>query len=418
MIRLHLGENSLMALDTLRNHKVRSFLTVLGVVIGVTAVIAVGSILVGLDRDVQESLEQFGSNTLFIFKFQPGIHFGRLSAEERSRKPLTLEDGLAIKELCPSVKNVSVIVFPRVGQGPRPIPEARYQGRESDVNYNGTLPSYEQVEEARIAKGRFFSDAEDLHRAEVVVIGYDLDRALFPSEDGLGKTILIAGHSYQVVGVLEKRKGNILRGEGSDVQALVPYRTYRKHNPNDDEHFVAALAYPGRKDAAEDEIRGLLRQRRRVPMDQPDTFGISSAERIANQFREITANIALLTIAISSIGLLVGGVGVMNFMLMSVTERTREIGVRKALGARRGDIIFQFLTEAMALTGSGGIIGVMVGAGISFLINRLVPNLPSAVPLWAVAAGVLVAMSVGLFFGIYPAVQASKLDPVDALRYE
>jgi len=418
MIRFHLGENSLMALDTLRSHKVRSFLTVLGVVIGVTAVIAVGSILVGLDRDVQESLEQFGSNTLFIFKFQPGIHFGRLSAEERRRKPLTLEDGLAIKEFCPAVKNVAVQVFPRVGQGPRPIPEARYQGRVSDVNYVGTLPSYEQVEEARIAKGRFYSDAEDLHRAEVVVIGYDLDRALFPGEDALGKTILISGHSYQVVGVLEKRKGNILRGEGSDVQALVPYRTYRKHNPNDDEHFIAALAYPGRKDAAEDEIRGLLRQRRRVLMDQPDTFGISSAERIANQFREITANVALLTIAISSIGLLVGGVGVMNIMLMSVTERTREIGVRKALGARRRDIIFQFLTEAMTLTGSGGVIGVMMGAAISFLINRLLPNLPSAVPLWAVVAGVLVAMSVGLFFGIYPAVQASKLDPVDALRYE
>jgi putative ABC transport system permease protein len=291
-------------------------------------------------------------------------------------------------------------------------------GRESDVDYNGTLPSYEQVEEARIAKGRFYSDAEDLHRAEVVVIGYDLDRSLFPGEDALGKTILIAGHSYQVIGVLEKRKGNILRGEGSDVQALVPYRTYRKHNPNDDEHFIAALAYPGRKDAAEDEIRGILRQRRRVPMDAPDTFGISSAQRIADQFREITANVALLTIAISSIGLLVGGVGVMNIMLMSVTERTREIGVRKALGARRRDIIFQFLTEAMTLTGSGGVLGVLAGLAISLLINRLLPNLPSAVPAWAVAAGVLVAMSVGLFFGIYPAVQASKLDPVEALRYE
>ena len=418
MIRLHLGENSLMALDTLRNHKVRSLLTVLGVVIGVTAIISVGSILVGLDRNIQESLEDFGSNTLFIFKFEPGIRFGRLSSEERRRKPLSLEDGLAIKEFCPSVKDVSVQVFPRVGQGPRAVREARYLGRESDVDYSGTLPSYEQVEEARIAKGHFFSEVEDLHRAEVVVIGYDLDRALFPGEEALGKTILIAGHSYQVVGVLEKRKGNVLRGEGTDVQALVPYRTYRKHNPNDDEHFIAALAYPGRKDAAEDEIRGLLRQRRRVPMGQPDTFGISSAERIANQFREITANVALLTIAISSIGLLVGGVGVMNIMLMSVTERTREIGVRKALGARRRDVILQFLTEAMALTGSGGVIGVLFGMSISFLINRLLPNLPSTVPAWAVAAGVLVAMSVGLFFGIYPAVQASKLDPVEALRYE
>jgi putative ABC transport system permease protein len=198
----------------------------------------------------------------------------------------------------------------------------------------------------------------------------------------------------------------------------VPYRTYRKNHPNDDEHFIAAKAFSGQKAIAEDEVRGVLRQRRRVAFAKPDNFGISSAEQIADQFRQITSSVALLTIVISSIGLLVGGVGVMNIMLMSVTERTREIGVRKALGARKRDIAWQFLTEAMTLTGSGGVIGVLLGVGISFAINELMPSLPSVVPPWAIIMGVLVSMSVGLFFGIYPAMKAAKLDPIDALRYE
>ncbi len=416
---LHLGENSKMALETLRTHKVRSILTVLGVVIGITTVIAVASLLVGLDQDIQASLNDFGANTLFIFKFQPGIHFGRLSTEERMRKPLTLEDAIAIKELCLSVQEVAVQVFPRVGQrGGAPPPEARYQGRESDTNYSGTIPSYEQVENVRVAKGRFFTEAEDLHRAELIVIGYDLDRALFPGQDGIGKTILVGGHPYQVVGILEKRKASFLSGDGNDKQALVPYRTYRKNNPADDEHFIAAQAFPGQKAAAQDEIRGILRQRRKVLFKNPDNFGISSAEQIADQFRNITSSVALLTVAISSIGLLVGGVGVMNIMLMSVTERTREIGVRKALGARKRDIAWQFLTEAMTLTGSGGVIGVLLGLSISLAINKLLPSLPSVVPAWAIVAGVLVSMTVGLFFGMYPAMKAARLDPVDALRYE
>lgn len=416
-MRLHLGENALIALETVRTNKLRSLLTVLGVVIGITTVIAVASILVGLDRDVQSSLNEFGSNTLFIFKFQPGINFGRRTTEERLRKPLTLEDALAIKESCPAILEVSTDVFPRVGT-PRTPPVARYQGREVDVNYNGTLPSYEQVQNVQIAKGRFFNEAEDLHRSDVIVLGYDADLSLFPNENGIGKVIQIEGVNYTVVGVLERRKGSFLHGDGSDKQALVPYRAYRKHNPTHDEHFISALARPGMKYEAEDQVRALLRQRRKVAFNAPDNFGISSAEQIADQFRQITSSIALLTVAISSIGLLVGGVGVMNIMLMSVTERTREIGVRKALGARKKDIVWQFLTEAMTLTGSGGVIGVLFGVTISLLINLLAPNFPSAVPAWAIAAGVMTAMSVGLFFGIYPAVKAARLDPVDALRYE
>jgi putative ABC transport system permease protein len=416
-MRLQVGENARMALDTVRTNKLRSLLTVLGVVIGIMTVIAVSSILVGLDRDIQSTLNDFGSNTLFIFKFQPGFNVGRRTTEERLRKPLSLEDAMAIKESCPAVQEVSTDVFPRVGTRRQP-PVAKYQSREVDVGYNGTLPTYEQVQNVQVGKGRFFNEAEDLHRSDVIVIGYDADRALFPNEDAIGKVIQVEGVAYTVVGVLEKRKGSFLHGDGSDKQALVPYRAYRKHNPTHDEHFIAALARPGMKAQAEDQVRALLRQRRKVAFNAPDNFGISSAEQIADQFRQITASIALLTIAISSIGLLVGGVGVMNIMLMSVTERTREIGVRKALGARKKDIVWQFLTEAMTLTGSGGVIGVLAGVSISLMLNLLVPSLPSAVPAWAIAAGVLTAMSVGLFFGIYPAVKAARLDPVDALRYE
>ncbi len=415
---MHVGENTRMALATVREHKLRSFLTVLGVVIGITALISVASILVGLDTDIRAFLNDYGTDTLFVFKWTPGFH-GRLTSEERTRRPLTLEDTLAIQEACPSVKSVTVEVFPRIGVGPRPLRNARYQNHEVfAVEYSGTLPSYEQVYNARLTHGRFFTEIEDLHRLDVAVLGHDVAEGLFASEDPIGKTILVAGVPYQVIGVLEKRKGQFFRDDSAEKAVLVPYRTYQRHNPMDDEHFIGVQAYSDRKTAAEDEIRGLLRRRRAVPYDKPDSFGISSAEQIADQFRQITGAVALLIAVISSIGLLVGGVGVMNIMLMSVTQRVREIGVRKAIGARRRDITWQFLTEAITLTGAGGVIGVLLGVGISLLTNALLPTLPSTVPVWAIVVGVLVSMSVGLFFGMYPAVKAARLDPVVALRYE
>ncbi len=419
-MRLQLAENSRMALATLRENKMRSFLTVLGVVIGITALISVAAILVGLYRDVSNYLSDYGPDTLFIFKFDPGIHTGRLTPEERARKPLTLEDAEAIREECPDVHNVTASVFPRFGTfDPTRLVTARYKNKEvSNLDYSGTLPNTEEVFNSRPAQGRFFTEAENLHRAEVAVIGSDLAKGLFQDENPLGKSILVGGVSYEVIGVLEARKGQFFKDQQADRTVLVPYRTYRKHNPADDEHLIGVTPYPGRKAEAEDEIRGLLRRRRNVPYNKPDNFGISSAEEIAKQFEQITSTVALLIAVVSSIGLLIGGVGVMNIMLMSVTQRTREIGVRKAIGARRRDVILQFLTEAVVLTGAGGVIGVILSLGISLLINALLPRLPSVVPVWAVVLGVGVSMSVGLFFGMYPAVKAARLDPVEALRYE
>src|SRR5262249_52232075 len=411
------AENTLMALDALRQNKMRSMLTVLGVVIGVTTLILVASILVGLDRDIRAFLNDFGEDTLWIFKINPSFGTGALTAEERARKSLTFEDAMAIREQCPAVKLVTVDVFPRVLNRAPIISSARYKGKEvSGVQYSGSLPESEHVYNFRVAKGRFFNEAETLHRADVAVIGWDLASTLFgEAGDPLGKHILVDSVDYEVVGVMEKHKGQFFRDPGADKNVQVPYRSYLRHHPNNDEYFIGALAYPGMKAQAEDEVRGLLRQRRRVTYAAPDNFDISSAESVARQFRQITGMAAILISVVSSIGLLVGGVGVMNIMLMSVTQRTREIGVRKAIGARRRDVTLQFLTEAMTLTGAGGVVGVLLGVLVSFALSAV---FPSAVPLWAVFLGVLASMSVGLFFGLYPAVKAARLDPVDSLRYE
>jgi putative ABC transport system permease protein len=409
-----LSEDVKMALETIRTHKVRSFLTVLGVVIGVTVAITVTSILLGFESSVQDSFDQFGINNLFVFKFQQGIR-GRLTPEERTRKSLTFEDGMAIRDELPAVKEVNIIALPRVGVGPQPIRTARYKGKElSNIRFRGVTASYMEVQSAKMKEGRFYTDQEDLHRSDVVVIGFDVANSLFPVENPIGKSLQVDGGVYEVIGILDKKKNAALGA--SDNEVFIPYRTYRKHYPRDDENFINAMAYPGLKNVAEDQIRSLLRTRRRVPADKPDNFGISSAEQVGEQFKSIMAGVLQLVVAVVSIGLLVGGVGVMNIMLMSVTERTREIGVRKAIGARRRDITFQFLTEAMTLTGLGGIIGIVLSLSLSLILKMA--SIPSLIPIWAIALGVVVACSVGLFFGIYPAVKAARLDPVTALRYE
>jgi ABC-type antimicrobial peptide transport system permease subunit len=420
-MRMNMSENAYMALTTLRENKMRSFLTVLGVVIGITALLAVVSILVGVYGDVNAYLSDYGPDTLFIFRFDAGIHTGRLSPDERARRPLVLEDAEAIGQLCPAVRAVSASVFPRFQEDgpPRGVVTARYLGKEvSGIDYHGSLPADEEVFNTRTREGRFFSDAENAHRADVAVIGPDIAKTLYPDGKAIGKPILVDTVTYEVIGVTEPRKGQLVKDQSADKNVLVPYRTYRKHNPEDDEVMIGAVAVHGHMSEAEDQIRAVLRRRRNVPFNKPDSFGVSSAQQIADQFRQITASVALLISVISSIGLLVGGVGVMNIMLMSVTQRTREIGVRRAIGARKRDVIWQFLTEAIVLTGSGGVIGVILGGAISLLINLAVPSLPSSIPLWSILLAVTVSMSVGLLFGMYPAIKAARLDPVEALRYE
>src|SRR5258707_1615105 len=409
-----LSEDVKMALETIRTHKVRSFLTVLGVVIGVTVAITVTSILLGFQDSVQGSFNEFGVNNLFVFKFEQGFR-GGLTQEERQRKPLAFEDGMAIRNDLAAIKEVNVIGLFRITDGPQPVRQARYKGKElSNIRFRGVTATYVEVQSASMKEGRFYTEQEDEHRVDLAVIGFDIANTLFPSESAIGKPLQVDGAVYEVIGVLDKKKNPFLGV--SDNEVFIPYRSYRKHYPRDDETFINAMAYPGMKDVAEDQIRSLLRTRRRVPPGAPDNFGLSSAEQVGDKFRSIMAGIVQLVVAIVSIGLLVGGVGVMNIMLMGVSERTREIGVRKAIGARRWDITLQFLTEAVTLTGIGGAIGVVLSLTLSMLLR--LASIPSSVPVWAVFLGLAVASSVGLFFGIYPAVKAARLDPVIALRYE
>ena len=411
------GENLGLALDTLRTHKFRSFLTVLGVLIGTTTVIAVASIIAGLDTQLVQTAEQYGTRVVWVYKLQMGAPH-RLTREERLRKPLSYEDAMAVKEQCPAVDEVSAALFREMGEFGLPPSTVRYKAHTmSGAQFMGVDANYLALANSSLADGRFFTQGDDLHRRDVTVIGASVVEQLFQHEDPVGKTIVVDGHPFEVVGTLNKFKG-FLGDNPDDRDIFIPLWTYKKLYPAAKDYFLSAQVSPGRMDEAQDEIRGVLRRRRHVKPSEPDNFGMATAESLINEFRQIIGTVALVMVVISSIGLLVGGIGVMNIMLVSVTERTREIGVRKAVGARQRDIAWQFLLEAVVLTGSGGLAGIAVGWLLSFLVRVLVPSLPSTVPLWSVVAGFVVATSVGLFFGLWPALKAARLDPITALRYE
>jgi putative ABC transport system permease protein len=408
------GENLKQAMDTLRAHKMRSALTVFGVVLGVSVIMLVAGILAGFDQKIQEQINQFGADTAFVSKWDQGRHNGPPPLEERQRKPLTLDDARAIQESCPAVQNVTAFMMTGWEQSHSVRTKA---GEVTGIDFRGVQPNFGQVyANASTLEGRFISEGDDLHREKVVMLGENVAPVLFPEGHPIGKDVMIDGSDFQVVGVVEKPKGGFGMGD-EDRRVLIPFSTFRKTYPSSDEVNMRIQAKPGMVDQMVDQAREVLERRRNVPYGGKDNFSIATAEQQVQEFHSIMQMTYIVTTVIASVGLLIGGVGVMNIMLVSVTERTREIGVRKAIGAKRSDITWQFLLEAMALTGAGGVIALVL-VNLLVLLIRWGLHWPSSVPAWAAVTGVAVSVSIGLIFGVWPAIKAAKLDPVEALRYE
>ncbi|HVF56659.1 MAG TPA: ABC transporter permease [Pyrinomonadaceae bacterium] len=406
-------ESAAMALATVRANKLRSLLTILGVAIGVVTLTFMVSIIQGLDKAFATQVESLGSNTIFLSKYDPS--FGRQpSAEERQRKDLTIEDAVAIRNEAKSVVGVSPIR--------RKIAvNVRRQDKETDTPVLfGVTPYYEFTHSQYVGRGRFITDADMDERANVCVLAQDVVRSLFPLEDPLDKEIKIGGTPYRVVGVMEVL-GNFF-GQSRDNSIFIPLTSFDKYwrdvEPPEVIFFVIlrpiSRAYV---QPAIDEITDILRRRRHVPPSAPNNFGISSQDALLDFYNQLTGATWLVLTAISFVALMIGGIGVMNIMLVSVTERTKEIGIRKAVGATRANILWQFLIEAVVLTGIGGIAGLLIGEVASLLMNKYSP-LPAFVPLWAIFVGIGISASVGIVFGLWPAWKAARLDPIEALRYE
>ncbi|HYQ95597.1 MAG TPA: ABC transporter permease [Candidatus Eisenbacteria bacterium] len=398
-----------IAFQAIRTNKLRSFLTVLGVIIGITSIMAIVSLIEGLNRSMKAQIAAIGSDVLYIRPFRPGAFVGGFPDSLRRRKWFTIEDAEAIRRTCPAVRAVAPLNFV----------DARLRYRDSESRFTtviGTTPEFLVTNTWAIANGRFFTETEVEHRATVCVLGKDQIEALFPHANPIGKTIYIGGYPYTVVGQVEER-GKFI-GMSLDDIVIVPYTTLDKTLGPKLRMVLNAKPYsPELMDTAIDQMTETLRRQRKVAYRQGDNFAIFTDQSLVDIYKQITGAFYLVMIVISGIGLMVGGIGVMNIMLVSVTERTREIGVRKALGARRRDILWQFLVEAMTLTGTGGVLGILIGIGAGYLVHVLA-KFSFAVPLWGMALGFLSSTVIGLFFGIYPAVKAAQLDPVDSLRYE
>ena len=412
MLRLAFSNGFMLALQTIRSHKMRAFLTVLGVIIGTGTIIGVGAIMTGFDASITAVLRSFGPNSIIVFKFPVGFRTNGLSAEERVRKNLTYENAVHIKERCPAVKEVSPMLFP-----PQDTINAHYQGNDMyDVNLFGVEEEYADGGQVDMHLGRFFTDEESRRRVPIAVIGADIEKGLYANMDPIGKVINVDGHEFQVVGTMLRPSASFF-GD-TDTRILLPYGTMQRMYPNARENALVVTAQDGKLPEAMDEVRTVLRIDRHVPYAKPANFALSTAEQMVSDFRQITSMTFLVMAVLSSVGLLVGGIGVMNIMLVSVTERTQEIGIRKAIGARRIDIIIQFLLEASVLTAMGGLAGIVFGWLIALVTRLVFTSIQASVPLWSAVLGITVSVAVGLFFGIWPANKAARLDPVEALRYE
>jgi putative ABC transport system permease protein len=414
-----LTETLRMALESVRSHKFRSFLTVLGIVIGVMTAITIASILTGLRQNIVSMIEEYGTNNIYAFHLSTGPHTGEDRAE-RLRKPLTVDDAETIASQASAVEEVGYQA-PNIGYSGGPFDDnVTYQGhnyRWGDTQ--GVSANYDDITNIVIKEGRFITENDEQQRANVMVIGVNAADALFPGQNQIaGTKVRMGGYNFEVVGVLEKRKAGFFGENDEDNAVMIPFRTAQKIAPARGYTMIVIKARSGQTTEALQQSEEILRRRRNVKFGEPNNFDIKTADKFIEQFDSITAMVGLIAIAISSLGLLVGGIGVMNIMLVSVTERTKEIGVRKALGARRKDIVRQFLFEAMTLTFLGGILGVLLAVGISRLVMLFIPSLPASIPGWAVISGLTVSIGVGLVFGVWPARKASRLDPIECLRYE
>ncbi len=404
-----------MAFNSIKSHKLRSFLTLLGITIGVMTVIGMVSIIQGLNRSFLSELESVGSDLIIVTKYEPGIQIGRLSEEERMRKDLTFEDAVAIEKECSLVKAVAVDLVVDFFED---IP-IKYQNiKSSDAIILGMNEEFPQVISVYLPEmGRFITESDVIHSSKVCVLGSELAETLFPHIQPLGKEIRIGPEKFRVVGVLKKR-GSIF-GQSRDNFAGIPITTLMKNYPYQLENLeiIATPIKHGYLPDTIEQIINVLRKRRRVQFGKPNDFAVYTQETMIDLYNQLTGAAFIVMIVIASIGLLVGGIGVMNIMLVTVKERTREIGIRKAIGARPSDILRQFLIEAVFLTGTGGLLGIISGFSIAFLVRAATP-LPASVTPWSVFLGLIVSISVGLFFGIFPARKAAKLDSIISLRYE